>query len=179
MRSEPAIIADFLSEYARYRATGERAMKQVPDEALNKVFAPETNSIAMLVRHMSGNFKSRFTDFLQSDGEKPWRERDAEFEERTYTRAEIDEMWASGWTVVESQVRSLTESDLGTIVRIRGNPLSVHEALCRSLAHVAYHVGQIVFMARLLAHGEWSWITIPKGASKEYAKNPTREKGPL
>lgn len=172
------MIEDFVSEYARYRAIGERAMTQVSDEALNRVLGPDGNSIAMLVRHLSGNFSSRFTDFLGTDGEKPWRQRDAEFETRPYTRAEVDTMWTTGWGVVEGQLAALTDAQMTDTVRIRGTPFTVHAALARSLSHAAYHVGQMVLLARLLATDEWRWISIPKGGSDAYNRNPTGEKGP-
>jgi uncharacterized damage-inducible protein DinB len=172
------IIKDFLDEYARYRLLAEKAIAQVPDDALNRVPAPEGNSVAMLVRHMSGNLASRFSDFLTSDGEKPWRDRDTEFETRDYTRAELDGLWARGWNVLETQVAALTDADLATTVTIREKPLTVHEALCRSLAHMAYHVGQIVLLARMTATSDWQWLSIPKGTSQSYNQNPTLEKRP-
>ncbi len=171
-------IDNFRDEYARYKAIGEKAMAQVPDESLNRIVAPEGNSIAMIVRHIGGNFVSRFTNFLTEDGEKPWRDRDDEFAEGDYARAHIDEAWRTGWAVVESALGSLGDDDLTRTVKIRGQELSVHEALCRSVAHVAMHVGQIILLARMLAADDWRWISIPKGQSKAYNLNPTREKHP-
>lgn len=172
------MLHDFVDEYRRYRATGERALAQIPDAALDRVAAPDGNSPAMLVRHLSGNLVSRFTDFLTSDGEKPWRDREQEFAERAYTRAEMESLWAEGWRVVESTLAGLTEEDLARTVTIRGEPWSVHAALCRSLAHVAYHVGQLVLMARQSASEPWRWITIPKGGSEAYNAAPDQERGP-
>lgn len=171
-------IKDFVDEYERYRATGDKALAQVSDEALNRILAPNGNSVAMLVRHISGNLVSRFTNFLTEDGEKPWRNRDDEFAEGPFTRAEIDAAWAKGWDVLLSELRQLGDADLGRVVKIRGRDHTVHEALCRSLAHTAMHVGQIVLLARILADQEWRWITIPKGQSQQYNANPTLEKGP-
>ena len=170
-------IEDFLGEYRRYRAIGEKALAQVSDDALNRIPAADGNSIAMVVRHMGGNLASRFTNLLTEDGEKPWRDRDAEFETRPYTRAEVDALWAHGWDVVEREVAALTDAQLGATVHIRNQPLTVHAALCRSLAHVAYHVGQIVLLARMAADAEWQWISIPKGGSDAYNANPQHEKG--
>ena len=119
----------------------------------------------MLVRHLSGNLASRFTDFLDSDGEKPWRDRDEEFAERPYTRAELDALWADGWRALETALAGLGEADLARTVTIRGEPWSVHAALCRSLAHVAYHVGQILYIARWL-NPQGEWLTVPPGRSK-------------
>lgn len=169
---------DFIDEYRRYRLIGERALQQLPDPALNHVSAPDGNSAAMIVRHLSGNLKSRFTDFLTSDGEKPWRDRDEEFAERTYSRREVEEMWAAGWAAVEHALAELTDADLSREVRIRGQPLSVHAALCRSMSHASYHVGQLVLLAREGAEAPWRWISIPKGESKAYNTKPNLEKGP-
>jgi Protein of unknown function (DUF1572) len=171
-------VNNFIAEYERYRRTGEKAMGQVSDDALNRVVAPNGNSIAMLVRHVGGNLASRFTDFLTSDGEKPWRNRDDEFAEGQYTRAEVEEAWTTGWGVLESELRNLTDDDLERIVTIRAQEMTVHAALCRSLTHVAMHVGQIILLSRMLASREWNWITIPKGQSQQYNQNPTLEKGP-
>ena len=172
------MLNDFVDEFQRYRRTGERALDQVPDAALDLVPAPDANSVAMIVRHMSGNLTSRFTDFLTSDGEKPWRARDREFDERPYTRAELDALWQDGWAVLETTLAGLTDADLGATVSIRGQPLTVHAALCRSLAHMAYHVGQLVLLARMHAAEPWRWISIPKHASDAYNARPDMEKAP-
>jgi hypothetical protein len=156
------MIGHFTTELARYKTIGERAMAQVSDDGLNQIGPPDGNSIAMIVRHMSGNFFSRFTDFLTSDGEKPWRDRDREFIERPYSRAEVDAMWTGGWRAALETLSALSADDLGRTITIRSEPVTVHEALCRALAHASYHIGQIVLLARMLAPGEWQWITIPK-----------------
>lgn len=171
------LVQDFIGEYARYRATGEKAMAQVSDEAMNRVVYQDGNSIAMIVRHIGGNFASRFTDFLTSDGEKDWRNRDDEFADGTYSRDRTDDAWKTGWTILETQLAKLTDDDLGRTVTIRGQPLTVHAALTRSLSHVAMHVGQIIVLARMLATDDWKWISIPKGQSQQYNANPTLEKG--
>lgn len=172
------MIKDFLDEFERYRLIGEKAIAQVTDEALNRVAGTDNNSIAMLVRHVSGNLRSRFTELLTTDGEKPWRDRDAEFVETAYDRQTVERMWAEGFQVVADQLLSLTDADLECRVTIRGMPFSVHEALCRSVAHIAYHTGQIVLLARQAAAGSWQWISVPKGKSKQYNLNPTMEKRP-
>jgi hypothetical protein len=171
-------VNDFRDEYTRYRLIGERAIAQVSDDALNRIVAPNGNSIAMLVRHIGGNLASRFTDFLTEDGEKPWRNRDGEFDEGPFARAEIDDAWKTSWDLVLSELAKLTDDDLERFVKIRGQELTVHEALCRSLAHVSMHVGQIILLARILATDEWKWISIPKGQSQQYNQNPTLEKRP-
>jgi len=172
------MLSDFLDEYRRYRALGEKAIAQVPDDALNALPHPDANSIAMLVRHVGGNLASRFTNFRTDDGEKPWRERDEEFATRAYTRAEVNAWWARGWDVVDREVAALTETDAERMVTIRGVPLTVHQALCRSLAHVSMHVGQIVLLARVHAGDGWQTLSIPKGGSTAYNQNPTKEKVP-
>ena len=156
------MITDFASEFAKYKATAEKAFTRVDEDGLNRVPATEANSIAMLVRHMSGNLRSRFTDFLTTDGEKPWRQRDDEFVTRGYSHADVDRLWAEGWQVLEHTLSTLSEADLGRSVSIRGESLSVHAALCRALAHVSYHTGQIVLLARMLATDEWKSLSIPK-----------------
>jgi hypothetical protein len=173
------LVKDFLDEYARYRAIGEKAMGQVSTDALNRVVAPDGNSIAMIVRHLSGNLVSRFTDFLTADGEKSWRNRDDEFADGPFSRAAVDDAWAKGWQVLEREVGALGDDDLRRTVTIRGVPHTVHEALSRSVTHASYHVGQIVLLARMLATDEWKWITIPKNQSRQYNANPVHEKGPV
>jgi uncharacterized damage-inducible protein DinB len=162
------LIADFRSEYARYRQLAEKALAQMPDAELNRVLAPEGNSAAMIVRHMSGNFISRFTNFLTEDGEKPYRDRDREFDERPYTRAEVIDLWAKGFAVLDEALAGLTDADLERTVTIRQQPHSVHAALSRSLAHLAYHVGQIVLLARIHAAGPWQSLSIPRGQSQQF-----------
>ena len=170
------MIKDFADEYRRYRINGEKAMAQVSDEALNKTLGADDNSIAIIVRHISGNLISRFTDFLTSDGEKEWRDRDSEFSDQTYSKQELDDMWVRAWAVLETQLTALTDEDLEKTVSIRGTDLTVHEALCRSLAHTASHIGQIILLAKVLSGENWKSLSIPKGMSNTYNQNPTLEK---
>lgn len=172
------MIQDFVDEYRRYRQLGERAMAQVSDATLNRVPMEDGNSIAMIVRHVSGNLASRFTDFLTDDGEKPWREREQEFAPCELRRDEVEAIWRAGWSVLELQLAALTDADLARVVTIRQQPLTVHAALCRSLAHVAYHAGQIVLLARMSAQESWTSLSIPRGGTTAYNANPTREKAP-
>ena len=172
------LIADFRSEYARYRQLAEKALAQMPDAELNRVPAPDANSAAMIVRHMSGNLISRFTNFLTEDGEKPNRDRDREFDERDYSRSEVNDLWARGFAVLDAALAPLTDADLERTVTIRQQPMTVHAALSRSLAHLAYHVGQVVLLARIDAAGPWQSLSIPKGQSAQYNAAPTREKRP-
>ncbi len=172
------MIKDFIDEYERYRISGEKAIDQVSDDGLNHVTGHDNNSIAVIIRHISGNLVSRFTDFLRSDGEKPWRNRDSEFEDVEYSRDELHQIWDKGWEVLNAQLSELSDADLQRKVFIRGQEFTVHGALSRSLAHTAYHIGQIVLLARILKGGDWAWISIPRGKSQEYDQNPTNEKKP-
>ena len=169
------MIDDFRGEYRRYRVIAERALAQMPDAGLNRVPAPDANSAAMIVRHMSGNLTSRFADFLTTDGEKPTRDRDQEFIERAYTRNEVDVFWLKGWTVLDGTLATLADADLTRTVTIRQQPLTVHAALCRSLAHVVYHVGQIVLLARMEATEPWQSLSIPKSGSAANTAAPNRK----
>ena len=162
------LIDDFRNEYARWQKTAEKAIAQMPDDALNHVPSPEGNSVAMLVRHVSGNLVSRFTNFLTEDGEKPDRDRDAEFTERPYTRAEVDEMMRRGFGVVDATLAPLTDDDVTRTVTIRGEQMTVHAALARSLAHIANHMGQIVLIAKMTAGGPWQSLSIPRGKSQAF-----------
>jgi uncharacterized damage-inducible protein DinB len=172
------IVGSIEGEYRRYKALGEGAIEQLDYEQLSQVIGSGGNSVATLVWHISGNLVSRFTDFLQSDGEKPWRDRDAEFRHRAVPRAELREMWEKGWTVLFRSLAELDDERLHAAVKIRGVALSVHEALHRSLAHTSYHVGQIVFVAKALRGGEWRHLSIPPGGSAAYNEHPVGEKPP-
>jgi len=156
------LIDDFRTDFARYKQMGEQAMAQMTDDALNVVPPPDGNSVAMIVRHISGNLVSRFTDFLTTDGEKPNRHRDDEFETQQYTRAQVQEIWERGWRVVLQTLSELDDSTLQRTVSIRQEQMTVHRALTRSLAHIAYHVGQIVLLGKTAAGDAWKTLSIPK-----------------
>lgn len=172
------MIEDFTDEYLRYKIIGRKALDQLSDADLNRVIGEGNNSVAVIVRHLGGNLTSRFTDFLETDGEKPWRDRDAEFEHADYDREEVTRRWDSGWEVLEGTLKKLNDADLGRRVTIRGQVFTVHEALSRSLAHVAHHVGQMVLLSRIWKGEAWEWISIPRGKSEEYNRQPTMEKRP-
>jgi hypothetical protein len=172
------VVGSIEGEYRRYKQLGDAALGQVPDEQLSAAGGPASNSIAAMVWHVSGNLASRFTDFLHSDGEKPWRDRESEFERRTVSRAELGAKWEEGWRVLFTALSAVTDAHLAQPVAIRGVALPVVDALHRSLAHTAYHVGQIVFLAKALRGDEWKWLTIPPGGSGQYNQNPAREKPP-
>jgi hypothetical protein len=172
------VVASIESEYQRYRKLGEGAFGQVEDADLGRAAPGEGNSIATLVQHISGNLKSRFTDFLTSDGEKPWRDREGEFAARPAARKELLAEWDAGWKALFDALGPLLDADLGRTVTIRGQPLAVREALVRSLTHAGYHVGQMVMLGRTLRGGQWRFLTIPPGKSAAYNQAPSLEKAP-
>ncbi len=173
------VIESIKSEYNRYRALAESAIKQVNDADIHKLVGETENSIAILLNHLSGNLKSRFTNFLTEDGEKEWRKRDVEFEEHGEVREILIKKWNDAFDVLSVELDKLTDADLSKKVKIRGIELTVSDALARSLSHLAYHVGQIVLMARLHAGSAWKSLSIPKGKSQDYNTNPTKEKKPV
>jgi len=177
MKGDRMIISSIISEYLRYKKLGEGAIQQTPGEGLNQLFGDGNNSISVIVSHISGNLKSRFTDFLTTDGEKSWRNRDTEFEKRNLSKSDLLQLWDEGWFVLSTTLNELTDDDLNKLVTIRGKELTVADALHRSLAHISYHVGQIVFIARMIIGKEWKSLSIPCGGSSKYNQNPDKEKG--
>lgn len=172
------VIAAIESEYGRYKALGEGTLEQLDASQLNSRPTEGSSSVATLVWHVSGNLESRFTDFLDSDGEKPWRDREDEFAVRDASPREVREKWERGWSVVLGALAELGDDDLGRNVAIRGVSHSVAEALARSLAHTSYHVGQMTYVGKMLRGGEWRYLSIPPGGTAEYNRDPTRERGP-
>ncbi len=163
-----AIIDAFRGEYARYKQTAEGALEQLSDDELSLPPPGAGNSAAAIVWHVSGNLSSRFTDLLTSDGEKPWRDRESEFEKRAVSRAELTARWERGWGALFSALEELDDGKLGVELTIRGQPLTVREALVRSLSHTASHVGQLVFLAKSIRGAAWRWLSIPPGQSSAY-----------
>jgi len=161
-------LEDALGVFRNYKRLAEGAMKQVSDEQLYTVLDPEMNSIAVIVKHMAGNMCSRWTDFLTSDGEKPWRDRDCEFELPPEGRAALMELWERGWATMFAAIEPLTEADLIRKVTIRGEAHSVMQAINRQLAHYPYHCGQIVFLAKHLRSADWKSLSVPRGHSQEF-----------
>jgi len=155
-------------QFLYYKTLGEKAMAQLEPEQLFVSVNEDTNSIAVIVQHLVGNMLSRWTDFLTTDGEKEWRNRDGEFEETIQTKAELMELWNQGWECFFNAVNPLTEEQLSTIIYIRNEGHTVMEALNRQLAHYPYHIGQIVFYAKMLKQGEWDSLSIPKNKSNSY-----------
>lgn len=161
-------------EFRRLKDLGAKALAQAPDPGLHHSPATGMNSLAVLVRHLAGNMRSRWTDFLASDGEKPWRRRDDEFAEHLEQgRAELLDLWEAGWSSLFTALDALTDADLPRPVVIRGEPHTVLQAIARQMTHVAYHVGQMVFLARQIAGRDWHWLSVPPGQSEAFNQHPT------
>jgi uncharacterized damage-inducible protein DinB len=169
------IVESIRAEYVRYKTLAEAAIRQLDDAQLAAHTSENSNSIATICWHLTGNLKSRFTGFLTSDGEKPWRRREEEFQARSVTKAALIEKWEDGWVALLGTLSELNDGQLHETMTIRNQQLEVHEALNRSLAHLAYHVGQIVYIAKSLRGSEWTYLSIPPGQSDEYNRNPTGE----
>ena len=168
--------AHYLEEARRqlrgHKRMGEGAMSQLSDQDFFVSLDAESNSVAVIVKHIAGNMRSRFTDFLTSDGEKPDRFRDREFEiSPATTRAEVMQWWEQGWSLVFNAIEPLKPEDVMHVVLIRGEPHTVLQAINRQIAHYAQHIGQIVFLAKHLRSSEWKTLSIPPGKSEEFNKN--------
>ena len=164
--------------FTYYKKLGDDAMAQVADEKLFFQPTEDSNSIAIIVQHIAGNMLSRWTDFLTSDGEKDWRNRDAEFEANITNRQALLEYWNKGWNCLFDAMNSLTETDLDKTIYIRNEGHTVVEAINRQLAHYPYHVGQIIFLAKMLSTNEWKSLSIPKNKSQDYNQVKfSKEKG--
>ncbi|HEY7307583.1 MAG TPA: DUF1572 domain-containing protein [Bryobacteraceae bacterium] len=161
-------LEDSLAVFRQYKKLAEGAMAQVADDELNAALDPEMNSIGQIVKHLAGNMRSRWTDFLTSDGEKPDRNRDSEFVEPPATREAVMKLWEEGWGRVFDALEPLTEADLSRTVTIRGERHSVMQAINRQIAHYACHCGQIVFLAKHLQHEQWRSLTIPRNRSTDF-----------
>lgn len=166
-------MEDSLSLFRYYKKLGEDAMEQVTDEQLLTVLDPEMNSIALIVKHMAGNMRSRWTDFLTSDGEKPDRNRDSEFVEPPLSRRDLTKVWEDGWHLVFAALEPLSDADLSRTVTIRGEPHSVMQTINRQIAHYAYHCGQIVLLAKHFKQNEWRSLSVPRGRSTEFNRRVT------
>jgi hypothetical protein len=161
-------LEDAISVFRYYKRLADEAMAQLEDQQLHVSLDPEMNSIAVIVKHMSGNMRSRWSDFLNSDGEKPWRNRDEEFEQPPQAREALMQLWESGWETLFSALEPLTESDLSRVVTIRGEPHSVMQTINRQLAHYPYHCGQIVFWAKHLKCENWRSLSVARNKSQEF-----------
>lgn len=156
-----------ISQFEYYKLLGEKTLAQLPDDALFWQYNTESNSIAILVKHLWGNMLSRWTDFLTTDGEKEWRDRESEFTSDIQSRYELLQKWDEGWHVLLETLKSLREDDLTKIIYIRNQGHSVQEAINRQLAHYPYHIGQLVFLGKMLAK-DWTSLSIPRGESKHF-----------
>ncbi len=161
-------IEDSLTLFRYYKRLADQAMEQVTDEQLVAVLDDEMNSIAVIVKHMAGNMRSRWTDFLSADGEKPDRDRDAEFTTPPATRDALLTLWEEGWRTLFGALEPLSEQDMSRTVTIRGEAHSVMQAVNRQLAHYSYHVGQIVFLAKHFKASAWQSLSVPRGQSKAF-----------
>lgn len=166
-----ALLDGALAAFRSNKGWADKAIAQTSDERLRVALDANTNSIAVIMKHVAGNLLSRWTDFLTTDGEKPWRNRDDEFTDSFASRDELLAYWESGWQRLFATLESLTAEDVLKTVTIRGEPHSVPLAISRSLAHCGYHVGQIVMIARILAGDQWTTITIPRGGSGQFNTN--------
>ena len=161
-------LEDSKAIFHQYKRLAEGAMAQVTDEHLRARLDSEMNSIALIVKHMAGNMRSRWTDFLTTDGEKPTRNRDSEFEEPPTTRAELMALWEEGWGCLLAALEDLTDADLGRTVTIRGEAHSVMQAINRQVAHYASHCGQIIFLAKHLQSANWKSLSVPRKKSEDF-----------
>jgi hypothetical protein len=161
-------LTDSIALFHHYKGMAEKAMAQCPDDAFARAIDPQSNSVATIVKHLSGNMLSRWTDFLTSDGEKPTRDRDGEFEAPPATRAEAMALWEKGWACLFAALAPLTDEDLARGVVIRGERHSVMQAINRQIAHYSSHIGQIIFLCKHLGHERWQAITIPRRGSAAF-----------
>ena len=161
-------VRDSLALFGYYKKLGERAMEQISDDEFFRTLDTESNSVAIIVKHMAGNMRSRWRDFLTSDGEKPDRNRDSEFIAETKSRTDYMKAWNEGWQLLFSALEPLKDSDLSHTVTIRGEAHSVMQAINRQVAHYAYHVGQIVFLCKHLRSAEWATLSVPRGRSQTF-----------
>jgi hypothetical protein len=158
-------------EFGYYKLLGEKTFSQLTDEQLFIEATSESNSIATIVKHLRGNMLSRWTDFLTTDGEKEWRKRDEEFENDISTREELLQKWQEGWSCLFKALDSISDDDLSRIIYIRNQGHTILEAINRQLSHYPYHIGQIVFIGKMLSDKNWNSLSIPKGGSKEYNRD--------
>ncbi len=165
---EQEYINSIRKQFEYYKTLGERTFDQLDDDDLFWQYNPESNSIAIMVNHLWGNMKSRWTDFLTSDGEKEWRQRDLEFESVIQSREEMMTKWNDGWDCLFAALDSITPENFGTEVFIRNQAHSVMEAVNRQFAHYSYHIGQIVYVGRMIKGSDWKSLTIPKGDSTSF-----------
>ena len=163
-------------QFQYYKLLGERTFDQLNETDLFWQFNPESNSIAIIVNHLSGNMKSRWTDFLTTDGEKNWRDRDREFEDIIKNRRDLTEQWEAGWACVFTALDAIDKNNFNTVIYIRNQGHTIVEAVNRQLAHYAYHIGQITYIGRMIKGKDWRSLSIPKGQSKDFNEKKFAQK---
>jgi hypothetical protein len=168
-------LSDAIQSFRSYKKLADRCIDQVSEEEFFAVVDEESNSIAVLVKHVAGNLHSRWRDFLTTDGEKPERERDQEFEIMADTRESLLEFWNSGWESLFGSIEPLTDEDFAKIITIRGEPHTIVEAINRQLTHYSYHIGQIVFLGKHLRSSKWNTLSVPRNRSAEYNRHLTEQ----
>ncbi len=179
MASMEPVIASWRRIFLSQKRTIDSALAQLPDGLLHQRPAPHINSVAIIIRHLSGNMLSRWTDFLTADGEKPWRDREREFADGNESREELVALWERAWATALAAVESLTPADLARTVVIRGEPHTVPDAVNRQISHYGYHAGQIMLIARMLVGNQgWNWVTIPLGGSEQFNQEMPSRFGP-
>jgi Protein of unknown function (DUF1572) len=168
MQTQSTYLTSANAQFLYYKQLAEKTINQLPSDKLFWQYNEESNSIATIIKHLAGNMLSRWTDFLNSDGEKPWRNRESEFENDIKTKAQLMELWEKGWACMLDAINPLTDADLEKEIFIRNQGHTITEAVNRQLAHYPYHVGQIVFIGKMVCNNNWKSLSIPKGNSEMY-----------
>ena len=175
MQTGNLFLTSVVKRLRYYKELADKTFEQLPEEDLHFAAGEESNSIAIIIQHMHGNMMSRWQDFLTSDGEKEWRQRDAEFEEQHLSKVHLTALWEEGWKCVFDALQSLTVADLEKMIYIRSEPLSVIDAINRQLAHYPYHVGQIIYIGKMIKNTNWQNLSVPKGKSAEFNNELKRQ----
>ena len=165
---ENSLLTSSINQFKYYKSLGEKTFDQLNFDELQKEFAEDSNSISIIVKHLVGNMLSRWTNFLTEDGEKTWRNREQEFEDTYTSKQELINAWEKGWHCLFNALASITEADLDKVIYIRNEAHTVSEAIVKQLAHYPYHIGQIVFIGKLIKGNDWKSLSIPKGKSDEF-----------
>ncbi len=163
-----SFLSNSISTFKQYQIIGEKALTQIEDVSFFSKHNETSNSVSNIIMHLHGNMLSRWTDFLSSDGEKEWRNRDQEFEDQNLDKNQVMQKWLEGWECLYSAMESLAEDDLQKTIFIRHQPQTVLEAIQRQIAHYAYHIGQLVYISKMYSKNDWNSMSIPKGKSNEY-----------
>ena len=173
MSFDESFLKDIAKRFQSYKSLGDKTLEQLSEADLKNRPNEESNSVAIIIQHLYGNMMSRFSNFLTEDGEKSWRKRDEEFEPMDMSKQDIIDCWETGWSTVMNTIASLREEDLQKEITIRSEKLSVYDALLRQLGHYPYHVGQMIYIGKMLKGKEWKNLSVPKGGSEAYNKSMT------